>query len=98
MARNRNEVPMIPRILKAVLATAFLLVAAQTPTTALAAAAKKEEVKKEETTKEEKTTKALTPQQKKMKSCAVEWRQEKKAKQVSGRKAYNEFMKGCLKG
>jgi Spy/CpxP family protein refolding chaperone len=49
--------------------------------------AKKDEPKKE-----------LTPQQQKMKDCAAKWKDEKKAKNVSGRKAYNEFMSKCLKG
>ena len=44
------------------------------------------------------TAKPLTAQQQKMKDCAGKWGQEKKAKKVSGRKAYNEFMSGCLKG
>ena len=42
--------------------------------------------------------KELTPQQQKMKDCAAKWKDEKKAKNVSGRKAYNEFMSTCLKG
>ena len=41
--------------------------------------------------------KELTPQQQKMKDCAAKWQDEKKAKNVSGRKAYNEFMSKCLK-
>ena len=40
----------------------------------------------------------MTPQQQKMKDCAAKWKDEKAAKKVSGRKAYNEFMKVCLKG
>ena len=47
---------------------------------------------------ESKTTKKLTPQQQKMKDCAAKWGDEKKAKKVSGRAAYNKFMSGCLKG
>lgn len=87
---------MITRILTTAIAAAFLAGTAAMPTVSLAAAAKKEETKKEETKKE--TKKELTPQQKKMKDCAVKWGDEKKAKKVSGRKAYNEFMSGCLKG
>jgi Spy/CpxP family protein refolding chaperone len=45
-----------------------------------------------------KPKKELTPQQQKMKDCAAKWKDEKKAKNVSGRKAYNEFMSKCLKG
>ena len=48
--------------------------------------------------KKESAKKELTPQQQKMKDCAVKWKDEKKAKNVSGRKAYNEFMSKCLKG
>jgi hypothetical protein len=88
---------MISRILVSALAAAFLSTATMTPTVVLAAAAKKEETKKEET-KEKKEKKALSPQQQKMKDCAGKWGEEKKAKKVSGRKAYNEFMSGCLKG
>ncbi len=42
--------------------------------------------------------KKSSAQQEKMKDCAAKWGEEKKAKKVSGRKAYNEFMSGCLKG
>jgi len=42
--------------------------------------------------------KKLTPQQQKMKDCSAKWKTEKTEKKVSGRKAHNEFMKGCLKG
>jgi psiF repeat len=43
-------------------------------------------------------TKALTPQRQKMKDCAVKWKEEKAEKHVSGKAAYRDFMKGCLKG
>ena len=33
-----------------------------------------------------------------MKDCAAKWGEEKKAKNVSGKKAHNEFMSTCLKG
>lgn len=79
---------MISRILTAAVAAAFLLTATATPTVTVAQAVKKEETKKKE----------LTPQQQKMKDCAAKWGDEKKAKKVSGRKAYNEFMSTCLKG
>jgi Ni/Co efflux regulator RcnB len=58
------------------------LLGAAAPTRTFAEAAKKE----------------LTPQQMKMKDCAAKWGEEKKAKKVSGKKAHNEFMSGCLKG
>jgi len=40
----------------------------------------------------------MTPQRQKMKDCAVKWKAEKAEKHVSGRAAYRDFMKGCLKG
>jgi hypothetical protein len=42
--------------------------------------------------------KKMTPQRQKMKDCAVKWKEEKAQKHVSGRAAYRDFMKGCLKG
>jgi len=42
--------------------------------------------------------KVLTPQRQKMKDCAVKWKEDKAEKHVSGRAAYRDFMKGCLKG
>ena len=88
---------MMTRILRSIFAAAVAVCLAAAPTVAGAAAAKKEETKKEETKKEE-TKKELSPQQQKMKDCAAKWGDEKKAKKVSGRKAYNEFMSTCLKG
>ena len=41
--------------------------------------------------------KPMTPQQIKMKDCAVKWGEEKKNTDKKGRAAYNEFMRGCLK-
>ena len=41
--------------------------------------------------------KAMTPQQLKMKECAVKWGEEKAKTDKKGRAAYNEFMRGCLK-
>jgi hypothetical protein len=45
-----------------------------------------------------KAPKKLTPQQQKMKTCGAKWQEEKKAKGVSGKAAYQTFLKGCLKG
>jgi hypothetical protein len=42
--------------------------------------------------------KAMTPQRQKMKDCAVKWKAEKAEKHVSGRAAYRDFMRECLKG
>jgi Spy/CpxP family protein refolding chaperone len=77
----------------AVFATA-MLVAPMEPAYAQTAAPAKESTKG----KKESAKKELTPQQQKMKDCAPKWKDEKKAKNVSGRKAYNEFMSKCLKG
>jgi hypothetical protein len=41
--------------------------------------------------------KTMTPQQLKMKECAVKWGEEKAKTNKKGRAAYNEFMRGCLK-
>lgn len=42
--------------------------------------------------------KKLTPQQQKMKDCGAKWQAEKKAKNVSGKEAYQKFLSKCLKG
>jgi hypothetical protein len=42
--------------------------------------------------------KTVSPQRQKMKDCAAKWKEEKAQKNVSGRAAYRDFMKGCLKG
>ena len=39
-----------------------------------------------------------TARQQKMKECAAKWKEEKATKHVSGRAAYRDFMKECLKG
>jgi len=85
------------QILRSMFAAAVAVCVAAAPTLTSAATAKKEETKKEETKKQE-TKKELTPQQQKMKDCGVKWGEEKKAKNVSGKKAHNEFMSTCLKG
>jgi Ni/Co efflux regulator RcnB len=90
------------QILRSMFAAAVAVCVAAAPTLTSAATAKKEEAKKEETkkqeTKKQETKKELTPQQQKMKDCGVKWGEEKKAKNVSGKKAHNEFMSTCLKG
>jgi hypothetical protein len=45
-----------------------------------------------------KGTKQLSAQQQKMKDCGAKWQDEKKAKGVSGKAAYQKFLSGCLKG
>jgi hypothetical protein len=84
---------MIARMMTMAMAATLVLGTATFPTVTFAEMLKKEETKKDTTKKKE-----LTPQQQKMKDCAGKWNEEKKAKKVSGKKAHNEFMSGCLKG
>ena len=84
---------MIARLMTMAVAATLVLGTATFPTVTFAEMLKKEETKKDTTKKKE-----LTPQQQKMKDCAGKWNEEKKAKKVSGKKAHNEFMSGCLKG
>lgn len=42
--------------------------------------------------------KRLTPQQQKMKDCTVQWKIKKQAESVSGRVAYSDYMRSCLRG
>ena len=89
---------MLKRALVIAFSAAFataMFVVPMAPAYAQTAAPAKESAK----SKKESAKKELTPQQQKMKDCAaVKWKEEKKAKNVSGRKAYNEFMSKCLKG
>ena len=78
---------MLRKILAVALAAG--LAAALPSTSSLAAAAAKE--------KEAPTEKVLTPQQTKMKTCAVKWGEEKAKTGKKGRAAYNAFMRVCLK-
>jgi hypothetical protein len=41
--------------------------------------------------------KPVTPQQQKMKDCAVKWKDEKAKTNVKGREAYRTFLSSCLK-
>jgi len=41
--------------------------------------------------------KPLTPQQQKMKACAIKWKDEKAKTSVRGREAYRTFLSSCLK-
>lgn len=52
---------------------------------------------KESTKSEAKAKKPLTAQQLKMKECGAKWQEEKKAKGVKGREAWNKFRSACLK-
>ena len=84
---------MLKRMLAAALSAAFLATA-----TAAIVVAPVNPAAAEMATKAEPKKKDLTPQQQKMKDCAAKWKDEKAAKKVSGRKAYNAFMSTCLKG
>jgi len=84
---------MFKHLLAAAMATA-LLATPLAPAFAQAATEKAD-------TKAAKTAKAkkeLTPQQQKMKDCAVKWADYKKEKNVKGRAEYRKFMSTCLKG
>jgi hypothetical protein len=84
---------MFKHLLAAAMATA-LLAAPLAPAFAQTATEKAD-------TKAAKTAKAkkeLTPQQQKMKDCAVKWADYKKEKNVKGRAEYRKFMSPCLKG
>jgi len=48
--------------------------------------------------KTEKQEKKLSTQQQKMKDYGAKWKEEKAAKNVKGREAYQKFMSACLKG
>lgn len=52
---------------------------------------------KQEGAGEAKAKKPLTAQQLKMKECGAKWQDEKKAKGVKGREAWNKFRSACLK-
>ena len=81
-------------------------VQAQTPDTPKAAkkttkSEAKSETKAEtpaETKSGAKAAKPLTAQQQKMKDCGAKWQDEKKAKGVKCKAAYQTFLSGCLKG
>ncbi|HKS60901.1 MAG TPA: hypothetical protein VJT13_04325 [Xanthobacteraceae bacterium] len=85
---------MISRMMIVALAATFALGTTTFPTVSSAEMLKKEETKKE---KKEATPKQKKQQQK-MKDCAKMWNEEKKTKNVQGKKAHQEFMSGCLKG
>jgi hypothetical protein len=85
---------MIARMMTIAVAATLVLGTATFPTVTFAEMLKKEETKKE---KKEATPKQKKQQQK-MKDCAKMWNEEKKTKNVQGKKAHQEFMSGCLKG
>ena len=88
---------MMKRIAAAALSALFLAGVSIAPAAAQATApaatpapAKKPAAKK--------ASPAQLAQRQKMKDCAAKWTDHKKATGAKGRKAYNEFMKPCLKG
>ena len=97
---------MLKLLLSATLAAALAAstvapVPALAQTTAPAKAEKSAKATKSDTksdeTKAAKEPKKLTAQQQKMKDCGAKWQDEKKAKNVSGRTAYQKFLSSCLK-
>jgi Ni/Co efflux regulator RcnB len=46
---------------------------------------------------EAKTERKTTAQQQKMKDCASQWAEHKKAHDVKGQAEYRKFLSGCLK-
>ena len=72
---------MMRRLFAATLATAFVAAVIAPPASA------------EETT----PVKQITPQQQKMKDCAVKWKDEKAKTEATARETYSKFMSGCLK-
>lgn len=89
-------------MLAALLAGALMVAQAAPPAFAQATEKAKSEKPDKKSTKagdEKAETKAktLTPQQQKMKDCGAKWQAEKKAKGVSGKEAYQKFLRTCLK-
>ena len=85
-------------LLSGILATAVIAV----PFAALAQNAPKAEAqsvaaKPEDAATEAKAKRPLTAQQLKMKDCGARWQDEKKAKGVKGRDAWNAFRSDCMK-
>jgi len=105
-----ENLQMLKFFFSALLAAALALslpaaVDAQTTDTPKAAKKAKSETKSEtkaETKSDAKSdakgSKPLTAQQQKMKECGAKWQDEKKAKGVKGKEAYQKFLSGCLKG
>lgn len=60
-------------------------------------AEKKSGAKTKSDTGDGKSKRPLTAQQQKLKDCGAKWQEEKKAKGVKGRDAWNKFRSECLK-
>jgi hypothetical protein len=84
-------------LLSGLLATTMIAV----PYAALAQDAPKAETRaaaaRSDSTDEAKAKRPLTAQQLKMKDCGAKWQDEKKAKGVKGRDAWNAFRSECMK-
>ena len=89
---------MISRMMIVALAATFALGTTTFPTVSSAEMLKKEETKKETKKEKKEASPKQQKQQQKMKDCAKMWNEEKKTKNVQGKKAHQEFMSGCLKG
>jgi hypothetical protein len=99
-----KEIVMIKHAL-AIAISAVLMLAAPVAIAQTAAPAAKTDAKAKTDTNmksaapaEAKPEKKLTAQQQKMKDCGAKWQDEKKAKNVSGKAAYQKFLSTCLKG
>jgi hypothetical protein len=85
---------MFKSILTAALAAALM----SAPLAPALAQAKTEKPAAAATTTTPAPAKKLTAQQQKMKDCGAKWQEEKKAKGVKGKAAYQKFLSTCLKG
>ena len=83
-------------ILGVLLDSLLAAVVAAEPQAALAQDAR--QAPKSENADGAKAARPLTAQQLKLKECGAKWQEEKKAKGVKGREAWNAFRTECLKG
>ena len=94
MPRSSRSLTLLAAVLTGALSLSFVL-----PPAAYAQATDTAKSDKKSTAKSgDSDTKKLTPQQQKMKDCGAKWQAEKKAKNVSGKEAYQKFLSKCLKG
>jgi len=89
------EITMLKSLFAAALTAAVVVAGATMPS--VSQAAQGIQVAQASQSKAKTTEKKLTPQQQKMKDCAAQWNARKDKTKVKGRKAYNDFMSGCLK-
>jgi hypothetical protein len=101
MPRSSRSLTLLAAVLTGALSMPLMLPpAAQAQATDTAKSDKKSTAKSGDTKAKttDSDTKKLTPQQQKMKDCGAKWQAEKKAKNVSGKEAYQKFLSKCLKG